>query len=791
MDGARLIWGAPAWAPVAAGAAVVLLALLAWGYWRSRSDALVRVVAPALKALAILILALCLIEPLLGGTRARPGANLFIVLTDNSQSMTLRDRDATQTRAQQVQTLLGSATTRPWLSRLRQDFDVRQYAVDTQLRSVTSASELSFDGRASNLAGAIARVVERFRGRPLAGILLLSDGAATDGAELEKTVASRLPPVYPVVIGRDTPASDLGVSRVTVSQTSFEDAPVTLSAQVSGTGYSSKTLVAQLLDDQGKRVEQQNLSLQQDGKPATVRFQLRPQQPGVSFYSVRVAAEDELRQFDHPDQTAEATLANNTRLVAVDRGRGPYRVLYVAGRPNWEFKFLQRAVQEDDQVQLVGLLRIARREPKFNFLSRAGERTNPLYRGFNPAATQQAEEYDQPVLVRLNTQDEAELRAGFPKTADELYRYHAIILDDLEAEFFSQDQMQLIKEFVRQRGGGLLMLGGQESFRNGRFDRTPIGDLLPVYADQVPQAPQGARYRMVLTREGWLEPWVRLRPDEPGEQQRLSKMPGFQTINQIRGIKPGATVLAQAALDKSESAAVPALVEQRFGAGRVGALLIGDLWRWGLRRPQDAPADLGKAWRQTVRWLVADVPRRVEATVQREGSDATEGGEVHLAVDVRDPSFAPLDNASVNVHVTGPDGKNVDLTAESSSGQAGRYHATFVPRQPGAYRAEVTATAPDGAEVGKVQTGWTSDPAAEEFANLKMNRELLSRLATASGGQFVEPDKLDDFVASLPTRHAQITEPYVRPLWHTPWVFLLAIICLCAEWGLRRWRGLP
>jgi len=351
--------------------------------------------------------------------------------------------------------------------------------------------------------------------------------------------------------------------------------------------------------------------------------------------------------------------------------------------------------------------------------------------------------------------------------------------------------MQLIKEFVRQRGGGLLMLGGQESFRNGRFDRTPIGDLLPVYADQVPQAPQGARYRMVLTREGWLEPWVRLRPDEPGEQQRLSKMPGFQTINQIRGIKPGATVLAQAALDKSESAAVPALVEQRFGAGRVGALLIGDLWRWGLRRPQDAPADLGKAWRQTVRWLVADVPRRVEATVQREGSDATEGGEVHLAVDVRGPSFAPMDNASVNVHVTGPDGKNVDLTAESSSGQAGRYHATFVSRQPGAYRAEVTATAPDGAEVGKVQTGWTSDPAAEEFADLKMNRELLSRLATASGGQLVEPDKLDDFVASLPTRHAQITEPYVRPLWHTPWVFLLAIICLCAEWGLRRWRGLP
>jgi hypothetical protein len=50
---------------------------------------------------------------------------------------------------------------------------------------------------------------------------------------------------------------------------------------------------------------------------------------------------------------------------------------------------------------------------------------------------------------------------------------------------------------------------------------------------------------------------------------------------------------------------------------------------------------------------------------------------------------------------------------------------------------------------------------------------------------------LGDFVKSLPTRRAQITEPYIRPLWHQSWVFLLAMICLTAEWGLRRWKGLP
>src|SRR6185295_19754520 len=139
---------------------------------------------------------------------------------------------------------------------------------------------------------------------------------------------------------------------------------------------------------------------------------------------------------------------------------------------------------------------------------------------------EQAEQYDQPVLVRDFPPDEPDkenkLCVGFPKSAEELYTYHAVILDDLESEFFTQDQMQLLKDFVRQRGGGLLMLGGEESFKNGHYDRTPVGDMLPVYVDDVAAPPADGRYRLALTREGWLEPWIRLRPDEDAEHKRLA-----------------------------------------------------------------------------------------------------------------------------------------------------------------------------------------------------------------------------------------------------------------------------
>ena len=129
------------------------------------------------------------------------------------------------------------------------------------------------------------------------------------------------------------------------------------------------------------------------------------------------------------------------------------RVLYVAGRPNWEFKFMRRALEEDAEVDLVGLLRVARRQPRFSFRD-SNDRRNALWDGFDNRDEDISEQIDEPVLVRLGTRDEFELRSGFPTTADELFAYDGLILDDLEAGFFTHDQLALIEDFVARRGAG-------------------------------------------------------------------------------------------------------------------------------------------------------------------------------------------------------------------------------------------------------------------------------------------------------------------------------------------------
>jgi len=776
------------WVLPATAFLVVTVVLLAWTYLRAHVDKTLRTAFVFLKLLGLAALLACLLDPLWVSQRARPGANFLAIVADNSQGMGIKDRGETKTRGAALTNLL-AVQSGNWQNKLENQFQVRRYFFDSRLQSTKDFSELAFDGRASSIGTALRTVGERFRGQPLAGVLLLTDGNATDLPD-GKFDATGLPPIYPVVIGRDDIITDIAIQKVSVSQTAFEDQPVTVQAEVLAGGYGGRIITAQLLDQDGKIVQELNQRAARETD--TFRFQLKPEQSGVSFYRVRVSAKDELAQFTQPEISTEATLANNTRVLTVDRGKGPYRILYVGGRPNWEFKFLNRALTEDNQVELVGLIRIAKKEKgfgQFEFRSRPGESANPLFRGFD-RTTEDTEGYNEPVLKWLlpANGDTNWVSAGFPKTSETLFRFNAVILDDLEAEFFTRDQMSLLQRFVSERGGGLLMLGGAESFHQGKYEHTAIGEMLPVYLDFSPEAKPLANLRLVLTKEGLLQPWARLRDNEASERTRLTELPALQVLNRVREKKPGATVIAE--VEDETGAKYPALVEQRFGNGRVGALLVGDLWRSGLR-DEAAQADLGKAWRQMIRWLIADVPEKIHFVAVPKPDDPNQA--MALRVRARDKEFKPLDNATVRVSVSavGDVTTNaVRLNAEPAVSEAGVYVAQYVPRTTGGYVAEAVVTDADGVEAGRTQVGWSADPAAEEFRSLQPNRALLESLARQTGGEVISMNNLAAFADKLPGKGAPVTETVTTPLWHKPLVFLLALACFASEWGLRRWKGL-
>lgn len=794
--------------PVLTGLVLASIVVL-WSYRRSPIKR--RWLCAGLKILGLALLALCVLEPQWSQQRVRPGANLMVVLADNSSSLQVTDEGASETRADQLRKVLDPSAS-SWQSTMGDAFDLRRYQFDQRLQPLGSFAGLSFQGRASAMGAALEMTRSRFQGRPLAGIILFTDGNATDLTSLPADL-SGWPPVYPVVIGGKGPARDLAVRKVSVTQTAFEDAPVTVDAEVGTTGFNGSSVTARITDAAGKVVEEQTRPVSPSSAVNAFRFQIKTAPPGVSFYqfSVRDSAEA-------TSTTKEATLANNQRVVVIDRAQGPYRILYVGGRPNWEFKFLNRALEGDDQVQLTGLIRVAKREPKFSFLGRAGESSNPLFRGTDDQAKGEVAAYDQPVLIRLNPLDEQELRSGFPVLPEELFVYHAVVLDDVESTFFTPAQAALLQRFVSERGGGLLMLGGMESFSEGGYARTPIGDMLPVSLDRANTAPAPGPLTFGLDREGWLQAWARLRGNEADERARLSGMPPLFVLNRVRGVKAGAGVIATA--NDASGNIAPALAVQRFGRGRSAAMMLGDLWRWGMRSPE-ARVDLEKSWRQMVRWLVADVPGRAALAVEPKPADPN--GAMELQVRVSDAKFLPVENATVSITVEPvvfsqedkpqkpagmavvpaspsslttaagefPSAKTLTIQAEPSPTEPGLYLASYLPRQTGGFKATAKAVNAAGAEEGRATAGWATDLAAQELRSLVPDTALMEELACKTGGSVVQPSGLEELAKRLPSAKAPVMESHEEPLWHTPWLFLTAIGCLAAEWGLRRTSGLP
>jgi len=198
-----------------------------------------------------------------------------------------------------------------------------------------------------------------------------------------------------------------------------------------------------------------------------------------------------------------------------------------------------------------------------------------------------------------------------------------------------------------------------------------------------------------------------------------------------------------------------------------------------------------------LRWLIADVPLRVQATAEPVVADAN--GAVAVQVRVRDEKFQPVDDAVVTVAVepvvfdgtSGAAGAAIKLEAEPALGEPGLYTVTYVPRQTGGFRATATVKNHAGADLGRGETGWSTDLAAEEFRSLTPNFALMEEIARRTGGRVVAAEELERFVRHLPELRAPVMETWSYPAWHTPAVFAFALACLLAEWGLRRWKGLP
>lgn len=765
----------PEWLPWVALGWLFCLVLLIFFYRNLSSLPLgKRIAAITLKLFGLLLLALCLLELVWIKEVPQTGRNIVAIVADTSRSLKITEQKGKPSRADvAIDILQAKDKSFNLVEQLESIFLIRPFSIDNRLASIAGFDSLTYEGGASRLNTGISDLVRRFDGEPLSAIVMVSDGNHTDSIDQLNT--DTLPPVYIVAPGSDLPKKDLGIDQVTVTESAFEDAPITIEAQALNRGYNTAT-VKLIRASNGETVQTKEIKFDGNGTKK-VRFTFRPTEPGVSFYTLSVACQS-------PE--SEATLANNSQVITVEQNQGPHRILYISGRPNWDFKFFRRALVQDQSFRLSALQRIAKREPKFQWRGRTGEESNPLFRGFG--REEETQDYDEPVLIRLVVQDDAELTNGFPIETEDLYPYKAIVIDDLEADFFSPDQQELLQTFVSKRGGALLFLGGTECFADGGYENSLLADLLPVYLGKGSEAvPIENEVRMGLTREGMLEFWLRLRQLEAQENARLRNMNSFSAVNQVRSIKPGASLFATVQNTQTNKRQ-PALAVQRFGAGKVAASTIGDMWRWGFLDPNQT-VDRDKSWRQLMRHLIVDTPNRSEIKI----SHGTSGSqEKRIEVRLKNKNFDPQYNGIVTLSVTDPKGDVYTFPANPDDVEPGLYQGVFLANEDGGYRvkAEVKPIETDELYWEPVETGWSINRDAQEFASIGINYDWINRITSETGGAIVKPSELRKLPKLIANNEVSEIEIKTTPLWHTPWFLILAIACFVGEWAIRRNHGL-
>ncbi|HUU33814.1 MAG TPA: hypothetical protein VMW48_07100, partial [Vicinamibacterales bacterium] len=509
IDQGEFRFAPPAGAALAVVLAVVAVAVTVVTYRRAsrRLSARDRWVLTALRTALIGLLLACLFRPMLVLRAAVPHQNVVGVLLDDSRSMRIADVDG-QPRSAYVQQEFATADS-GLRKALGEKFTVRALRFAGSLGPAPTGEDLTFTGTSTRLAAALDEARRQLAGVPLAGLVVVSDGADTSGAALEPALlalkASGVP-VFAIGVGRDSAEKDIQVGRVTAPRAVLAGTTLLLDAVVTAHGYAGQMLTLDVLDG-SQIVGSQPVTLGPDGQPVTVRVRFTAAEAGPRVFTFRV-----------PAQAGELLTENNARDVLVDVRDRREKILYFEGEPRFEMKFLRRALTDDKQLQLVVLQRTA--DNKY---------------------------------LRLDVDDPEELVGGFPTTRDELFQYRGVVLGSIEAAAFTGDQLAMLSEFVDKRGGGLLMLGGPRSFSEGGYAGTALGETLPVVLTrQAPSAePPLTRLAVRPTRAGSGHAVSQIAATEPATAARWAELPELSTINSVDTVKPGATTLLGAMAEGS------------------------------------------------------------------------------------------------------------------------------------------------------------------------------------------------------------------------------------------------
>lgn len=428
------------------------------------------------------------------------------------------------------------------------------------------------------------------------------------------------------------------------------------------------------------------------------------------------------------------------------------KMLYIESNPRWEFKFMQRAFVRDRRV-----------DPTFLVLN--GDR--------------KAMESGAPFL------------ANFPDQRKDLFAFDMLIIGDVDANYFTPEQRNWIKDFVTE-GGGLVVIAGRLHAPSSWLG-TPLADVLPVEVPSlkfpIDDARRPTEFKPTISDFGKRGSILSFADDPIENVQAWNEFPGFYWHYPVTKLRPAAVSLMDHPREKIvDEKPMPLLAMHYYGKGLVLFSALEETWRW---RFNEADKYFARYWGQVV--YAIGLPYTLGS---KSGQMAIAGGEAVLGKTSQvyarlfTPEYRPLNKERVTAQLERLDAppneeKFRTVVFEAVTNQPGEYVATVPNDRVGRYALKV-----ESGEEAAVLDYRVTLPPEHELSPGPMNEDGLRKLAEQSGGKFFREEDLHKLANEIQPQKTSFTQRKETLLW-TFWpVLLLVVVMFTAEWLMRKFSNM-
>jgi len=427
------------------------------------------------------------------------------------------------------------------------------------------------------------------------------------------------------------------------------------------------------------------------------------------------------------------------------------KILLLAGRPRWEFRYVHNLFERDEKWEITALI-------------------------YDPTKPNGG-------IKRGNKSSQ------FPNDRESLYTYDLIILGDFLPALLKQQEWLWLRDAVLLRGAGLMLIDGRREHLRDYAD-TPLAEIIPVKWTDDAALKNITTLR--LTEKG------KLRLTELGRDvAALSLATGSLNNDQVwNSLKPphwlsviqplpGAEIFLEAVVEEQN---VPALVFRRFGAGKVLFAAFDESWRWRYRVADEYH---GKYWNQTAALIMAPQFAVSDRFVSLDtGKLIYAPGQIaQIRARIRDTEGKPVFKAVVHANIYLDDKKvnTIELVADEQSGD---FSGATGKLDAGNYQVRIQVLGYPEDQMKALAQFYVQPPEAGEMTELTCDETLLRQIAAHSTGDYFREEdssSLADRLKPLSQGRVVETETVLLRSW---WWFAAVIFLLTLEWILRKRAGM-